>query len=184
MSSRETFIENNVIRHREAVLGVRDALFVRRCRIWPGHGIADLVFLPQRGAHRLVIVEAKQASSPDAKSKVIGQLLMYYAGALNFGSRGLRHVRRYAVDHARASRSRRPTSGKVLSGGLTPPQAAWTELGKGRRIRPDQIALYAALDVEPSPGLKRTLTLLSREHDLDVGVVSVLARDELQLWRP
>lgn len=116
MPSRETFVENNVIRNREAALGIRDALLVRRSRIWPGHGVADPVFLPQRGRHRLVIVEAKQASSPDAKIKVIGQLLMYDAGVLNLGSRWLRLMRRYAVDHPRAVRSRRPTPGKALSG--------------------------------------------------------------------
>ena len=82
----ETFIENNVIRNREKVLGVRDSLFLRSARIGRGFGIADLFILPQRGPHRIIVVEAKQSSSADAKIKVIGQLLMYYAGALELGA--------------------------------------------------------------------------------------------------
>jgi hypothetical protein len=65
----------------------------------PDHGVADLVILPQNGRHKLVIVEAKQVSSADAKIKVVGQLLMYYAGALEFGFQGVRLLQRYALEH-------------------------------------------------------------------------------------
>ncbi len=63
----ETLIENNLIRNREQILGVRDSLFIRRTRIGPGFGVADLIILPQRGPKKLIIVEAKRSSSPDAK---------------------------------------------------------------------------------------------------------------------
>jgi hypothetical protein len=184
LSSSEKYIEDNVIRNREAVLGVRDSLFIRRCRIWPGHGIADLVILPQRGQEKIVVVEAKQASSADAKMKVMGQLLMYYTGVLNLGSAGLRLMRRYAVDNPRSVRSRTHVSGKALSGGLTPPTAAWAALGKGRKLRPSQVALWVALDASPSVTLKAALSVLANEHSLEIGVVSVLARDRLEVWRP
>ena len=99
----EASIENSVIRNRESVLGIRDSLYIRRCRMGPGFGVADLVILPQRGKHKLIIVEAKQASSADAKIKVLGQLLMYYAGALEFGLSGVRLMQQYAVKrHAHA----------------------------------------------------------------------------------
>jgi hypothetical protein len=182
--ARETFIENNVIRNRERVLGIRDSLFLRRSALGRGFGVADLVILPARGRHRLVIVEAKQATSPDAKIKVLGQLLMYYAGALEFGARGLRLMRQYAALHPREARSRRRKSLKALSGGLTPPDEAWAELRKGRKIRPEQIALYAALDSKPGPALTSALSAMSRHHGLDVGVISVLGKDNLTIWRP
>ncbi len=69
---RETFIENNIIRNRERMLGIRDAVFIRRSRVGRGFGIADVVFLPARGPHKLVIVEAKQGTSVDSKIKVVG----------------------------------------------------------------------------------------------------------------
>jgi hypothetical protein len=46
--SREQFIENNVIRNRH-VLGLHDAVYIRRSRIGRGFGVADLIFLPLRG---------------------------------------------------------------------------------------------------------------------------------------
>jgi hypothetical protein len=181
---RETFIENNVIRNRERALGIRDALFIRRCRIGRGFGVADVIFLPARGPHRLVIVEAKQAGAVDAKVNVVGQLLMYYAGALRLGSHGIRLLRSFALEHARAARSLRPKSLKMLSRGISPPDAAWSELCKGRPLRPEQVALYVALDSEPGVALKGALAELARHHSLVVGVISVLTRDQLTLWKP
>ena len=182
-SLREKFIENNIIRNRDRVLGIRDALFIRRSRVGRGFGVADLIFLPARGPHRLVIVEAKQASSVDSKIKVLGQLLMYYAGALQLGAHGIRLMRRFATDHARSARSLRPISLKMLSGGVSPPDAAWAELCKGRAIRPSQVALYAALDARPGNALTSALRELAQHHGLDVGVVTVLGRDQLEVWR-
>ena len=93
----EAAIETRVIRNREKILGIGDSLYIRRCRMGPDYGVADLVFLPQGGKHKLVIVEAKQASSADAKIKVVGQLLMYYAGALELGLAGVRLLKDYAA---------------------------------------------------------------------------------------
>ena len=180
----EASIENSVIRNRGAVLGLPDSLYIRRCRMGPGFGVADLVILPQRGKHKLVIVEAKRASSADAKIKVLGQLLMYYAGALEFGLSGVRLLRRYAVERHAHARSHQRSSLKAISGGITPPEAAWAALRRGRRLRPDNIRLIAAMDCEPGIALRHALTALDQHHGLDVGVVSMMGRDDLKLWLP
>lgn len=180
---REAFIENNVIRNSSQVLSIRDAVYIRRCRVGRGFGVADLVFLPSRGAHRLVVVEAKQGSSVDSRINLVGQLLMYYAGALRLGARGVRLMRRYAAEYPRSARSLRPKSLKMLTGGVSPPERAWAELCKGRTLKPSQVALYLALDMEPGNTLKSALSDLAQHHGLSVGVVSVLGRDRLHLWR-
>jgi len=179
---KETFIENNVIRNRERSLGIRDAVYIRRCRIGRGYGTPDVVFFPSRGPYRIAVVEAKQVASVDSKINVVGQLLMYYAGALQLGARGVRLMRRFATDHPRAATSLKPKSLKMLSGGLSPPDVAWKELCKGRSVKPDQVRLYVALNSEPGVALKGALSELSRHHNLNIGVVSVHKRDDLNVW--
>jgi hypothetical protein len=180
----EASIENSVIRHRASTLGLPDSLYIRRCRMGPGFGVADLVILPQRGKHKLVIVEAKQASSADAKIKLVGQLLMYYAGALEFGLSGVKSLRKYAVERHVFARSHARSSLKAISGGITPPEAAWASLRRGRRLTPGNVRLIAALDSEPGNVLRHALAALGEHHGLDVDIVSVMGRDNLRLWRP
>jgi hypothetical protein len=182
MRTPESFIENNVIRNRH-LLGYRDSVFIRRCRMGRGFGVADVALLPLRGRQRLVVIEAKQGGAQDATSKVVGQLLMYYAGALCFGARGIRHLRHFATEKPRHARSTNPKSLKMLSGGLSRDDA-WTELQKGHKVQPHQVDLYVALDSLPSPGLTSALEALAAHHELPVGVVSVLGRDRLEIWRP
>ena len=179
----EQFIENNIIRNR-AQLGYADSVYIRRCRAGRGFGIVDVMLLPLRGPHRVVLIEAKQSSSVDAASKVIGQMLLYYAGTLHFGLRGIRHLRQFATAHTASARSTKPKLLKTLTGGITPPEAAWKEMRMGRRLKPKQIAMYIALDAEPSPGLVSALTVIKSEHALSIGVVSVHARDHIQVWKP
>lgn len=180
----EASIEMRLIRHRQSILGIRDSLYVRRCRIAPGFGVADLVILPQRGKHKLVIVEAKQASSADARIKVVGQLLMYYAGALQMGLRGVRLLRQYAVERYAAAQSTRRSSLKAIAGGSMAPEDAWATMSMGRKLRPDNIRLIAALDAKPEPTLKQALSALANHHGLSVGVVSTLGRNDVRLWTP
>lgn len=180
----EASIENSVIRNRASALGLPDSLYIRRCRMGPGFGVADLVILPQRGKHKLVIVEAKRASSADANIKVVGQLLMYYAGALEFGLSGVRSMRKYAVERHASARSHARSSLKAISGGITPPKAAWASLQKGRRLTPGNVRLVVALDSKPGKALRYALTALGEHHGLDVEVVSVMGRNDLRLWRP
>jgi hypothetical protein len=129
-----------------------------------------------------VIIEAKQGTATDATSKVIGQLMMYYAGALQLGTRGLRHLRTFATQRPVAARSARPKSLRMLSAGCTPPEAAWEEMCRGRKIGPGAIGLYIALDAPASPTLCAALETLRERHGLPVGVVSVLQRDRLAVW--
>jgi len=107
-----------------------------------------------------------------------------YAGALEMGWRGLSLMRQFAIRHPIAARNTNPKSLKMLSGGISPREAAWDELRKGRKIRPSRVALFVGLNNEPSTGLRRALTRLSEHHGLCIGVVSVMGRDRLELWRP
>jgi hypothetical protein len=179
----ERVIENNVIRNR-ALLGYQDSVYIRRCRAGRGFGIVDVMLLPLRGPHRVVLIEAKRSISPDVSSKVIGQLLLYYAGALQFGSIGIRHMKNFATNHTERARNTKPKLLKTLSGGITPPDAAWMEMQKGRKLQPHQVGLYIALDALPGKGLKSTLSLLESQHGLRIGVVSVLGYNDLELWEP
>jgi hypothetical protein len=180
----EAAIETRLIRNREAVLGIQKSLYIRRCRMGPDYGVADLVILPEREKHKLVIVEAKRVSSADAKIKVVGQLLMYYAGALEFGLHGVRLLRDYAAKNSSYASSRHRSSLRAISGGIASPRAAWAALCKGRRLRPDNIRLVAALDSAPGLVLTRVLTALYHHHGLEVSVISVVGRNDLRLWRP
>jgi hypothetical protein len=181
---RERFIENNIIRNRSTIFGAGDLPFIRRSRIGLGFGVADLVLFPSNGPYRMIIVEAKQASSADSKSKVVGQLLMYYAGALRLGYTGLRMMRSYAESQPRSARSLRPISLLMLNGGQGPPAEAWRSLCRGRRLQPNRIALFAALDSEPGSSLKAALSELAEHHDLSIGVISVLKADDIRTWQP
>jgi hypothetical protein len=73
---------------------------------------------------------------------------------------------------------------KAISGGITPPEAAWASLRRGRRLTPGNVRLIAALDSEPGNALRHALAALGEHHGLDVDVVSVMGRDNLRLWRP
>jgi hypothetical protein len=179
----ERVIENNVIRNH-AVLGFTNAPFIRRCRAGRGYGVVDLLFLPSDGPHDVVLIEAKRASSADAMAKVVGQLLLYRAGLSRFGSDGLQLLRQFAVNQPQKARSQTPKLLKALSGGITPPEAAWAAVQSGERVQKSRIALWIALDAQPPAGLKDVVAMLASEHSLQIGIVSVLGRDKLEMWSP
>lgn len=179
----ERFIENNVIRNRPA-LGVTGQAFIRRCRAGRGYGIVDLLFLPDEGPNDVVLVEAKRASSADAMAKVVGQLLLYGAGFSRFGSDGLKLLRQFAESNPIASRSLKPKLLKSLSGGITPPDAAWAAMQGGERVQSGKIALWIALDARPPIGLKDVVSMVANARSVQIGIVSVLARDQLEVWSP
>lgn len=166
--SREAAIESAIIAQPEA-LGFPRALAVRRCRIAQPCGLVDLVLLPEAGPIRLVLVEAKASSAPDAAAKVIGQLMMYYAGALMLGADGLAMLKSFAHDNAERARSTAKISPKALTGGLSPGDRAWRAMYNGDKLRPEEIALFVALDGEPHRALVPTLAVLKRYHHLPVG---------------
>lgn len=166
------------------MLGYGDSLFIRRCRAGRGFGIVDLMLLPAKGPHRIVLVEAKLADSAEASAKVVGQLLLYYAGVLHIGMRGLRMLRNFAESNSARARSCSPKLLKSLSGGISPPEDAWREFQKGKKIQPAQIGLFIALDGEAPQGLKSLLQNLAINHHLEVGVITVLGRNRLTIWKP
>ena len=138
--------------------------------------LADLILLPVAGPIKLVIIEAKARASTDAAAKVVGQLLMYYAGALMLGESGLRFLREYAANNTERARSLTKISPKALTGGLSPGDRAWRAMYAGPCLRPEEIALFVALDGGSHRALAPTLTALSKHHGLTIGFCVVEAR--------
>ncbi len=169
---RETAIEDGVMAHPE-VLGFPGALSIRNCRVSLETGRVDVVLLPRRGPVRLVLVEAKAAVAQDAASKVVGQLLMYYAGALMLGSKGVDALRAFARNHPEAARSTTWISPKKLTGGISPPPKAFEFLYEGTRLTPQEVRLFVALDGDAHRGLGPTLRALRDHHGLPIGLVLV-----------
>lgn len=157
--------------HPEA-LGFPGAFGIRNVRVAPHCGRIDVMLLPVAGPRRLVLVEVKHSDAADAASKVIGQLLMYYAGGLQIGARGLELLRRFATNRD-AARRHGTKSPKQLSGGLSPPSKAWDLLQSGERLEPGEIALYIALTGLPRPALRDAVAALRDHHGLTIGLVIV-----------
>ena len=169
---RETVIEDAVINNADQ-LGFPDSLAIRNCRLAMPTGRVDVVLLPPSGPVKLVLVEAKVSSASDAASKVVGQLLMYYGGALNLGTRGLTLMRKFADQHRERALAITPITPKMLTGGVSPPDRAFGVLHQGERLTPKQIRLFIALDGDSHRGLGPTLGPLQRHHGLDIGLVIV-----------
>jgi hypothetical protein len=114
--------------------------------------------------------------TPKYASKVLGQLLMYYAGALTFGSVGVKALRQFAEDHAEEARGYGKISPKELTGGLTPPAAAWKALGKGKKLSSERIHLYVAFDEAPHRAFLEVVGVMKKYHNLNVGYCVVRNR--------
>lgn len=166
--SREAAIEAAIMAQPE-LLGFPGALAIRRCRVAQPCGLVDLILLPPAGPTRLVLVEAKASSAPEAAAKVIGQLLMYYAGALMLGDEGVSMLRSFAHDNPECARSTSKISPRAVTGGLSPGDLAWDAMYRGTKLRPDEVALFVALDGEPHRVFVPTLQVLARRHRLPVG---------------
>ena len=165
--NRETVIEDAILDNPGA-LGYPDALAIRHCRIGQPSGLVDIVLLPRFGHVDLVLVEAKATAAPDAASKVIGQLLMYYAGALSFGQNGLALLRRFAEGHPIEAQGHKKISPKRLTG-LTPATAAWKVLQDGPPLSPERIQLYVAFDQQPHAAFIDVVRVLRERHELHIG---------------
>jgi hypothetical protein len=168
---RERIIEDAII-SRPEMLGFPGALSIRNWRVAPTCGRLDIGLLPVKGTKRLVLVEAKGAAAPDAAAKVVGQLLMYYAGALTLGAEGLRCLRLFAENTTTACDTSKKSIVR-LSGGLSPTDAAWERLQSGRPLSPDQVSLFIALDDEPHLFLRSMLETLHERHKLSIGMLIV-----------
>lgn len=171
--NRERVIEDAIMR-RPDKLGYPGALSIRNWRVAVTCGRVDVGLLPIQGPKKLVLVEAKSVYAPDAASKVVGQLLMYYAGALTLGSKGLACLRNFAMNKSARDTSRKPLI--RLSGDKCRTEIAWAKLSSGKLLLPHQLSLFIALDGEPSSVLLAILQALQCSHDLSIGLVIVRNR--------
>ncbi len=167
---RERAIENKVLNNPKC-LGLGRVDLIRHARVAPRSGTVDIMAFPRRGPVRLALIEAKRSIAADSASKVIGQLLMYYSGALTLGADGLELLSNYARQQTATRTKRSWVSPKQVTGGVTPPSAAWRVLQSGRKLRPRELALFVALDAEPRESLATVLAVLRRHHGLDVRVI-------------
>jgi hypothetical protein len=132
-------------------------------------GRIDLMLLPEGGKFRLGLVEAKCLKAPDAEAKVIGQLLKYYACAISdLGTEGVERYRAYANEQMCAAHCERPTTPQHVCNGKNVKC-----LSRGIKLKPEDIALFVAIDGAPSKTLRRIITLLRDKHDLDIGILRV-----------
>jgi len=169
--NREREIEDAIINHPEA-LGFPGATAIRNVRVAWGFGRIDVMLFPRSNA-KLVLVEAKHASAPDAISKVVGQLLMYYAGALTIGSTGLDCLRRYAEGQREKALSTSWISPKEITCGISPPSAAWEIIRSGEKLRPADVRVFVALNAPPRDALRTATRVLAQHHGLSIGLIVV-----------
>ncbi|HXQ38821.1 MAG TPA: hypothetical protein VN843_32765, partial [Anaerolineales bacterium] len=119
----ESLIEEAIMNNPSS-LGYEQALPIRNVRIAPVAGRIDILLLPVNGNKRLVLVETKQSTASDAASKVTGQLLMYYAGALSLSTDGLDIIRNFVKEYPDEAWSRGWISAQKICGGLNK-ESAW-----------------------------------------------------------
>jgi hypothetical protein len=179
--SAETLIENAIISNPDK-LGFPGALAIRRCRVAEPCGLIDLILLPVTGRKRVVLIEAKASNAPDSASKVVGQLLMYYGGALMLGSDGIEILRTFAEQHREKAIATTKISPKALTGGLTPAKQAWDKMYRGTPIKPEEIQLFIALNGDPHRAFEHTLKAL-RCHGLDIGYC-IVRRSRVEVVMP
>ena len=177
----ELAIEDAVISDTGA-LGFPGASPIRRVRVSRDSGVVDLMLLPSEGTTKLVLIEAKDRRNKEASSKVIGQLLMYYGGALQFGHQGLERIREFAATEAGVARSNEKIS-LIRLAGISPTAAAWSILERGPKLSPSDVHLVIALNCEPSRGLQDALIAVRKHHGLSIDV-AVVSPDGVCLFPP
>lgn len=174
--SLETHIEDAIIDH-PGRLGFPRATAIRNYRIANEEsGAVDLILFPKRGPFRVVLVEAKVATAADAGSKVVGQLLMYYGGALTLGLDGIDILRKFAEDPSLAHTIPRTSPQKVVREVLKERctnNQAFKKLQKGHRLIPKDVALFVALNNDPHHVLPPLIRMLRKSHRLDISLVLV-----------
>jgi len=173
--NREREIEDAVIENPGA-LGFPDATAIRNVRVAMGFGRIDLMLFPRSGPVKLVLVEAKHTSAPDSISKVIGQLLMYYSGALRIGATGFECFRKFSEAQRERALSTAWISPKQLTGGVSPPPAAWAVIQSGEKLCPEDVRLFVAINAPPHEALRTAVKVLRQHHALDIGLVVVQER--------
>lgn len=167
---KESQLERRVLKHLTCVRCRPGTPYLRRCGLGRGFGAIDLVLLPETGRRKMILCEAKRVSSADATSKVVGQLLMYYAAALAIGERGVGRLHQYYQNHRVAATSTKMKSLQALAGGVKGADKAARLIRHGRRLKPSEIGLYLVLDQEPRESLL-ALTRALRHHGLSIKIL-------------
>src|SRR3990172_5913984 len=169
----EAIIEEAIMKN-PGELGFKQALAIRNVRIAPVAGRIDVLLLPTKGKKRLVLVETKQSTASDTASKVTGQLLMYYAGALNLSIDGLDIIRDFVKEYPHEAWSRGWISAQRMCGGLSK-EAAWKLMQnpKKGRLSPADIDLFIAVDGKPKQSLIDIVDMLNTHHQLGIKLVTV-----------
>jgi hypothetical protein len=186
--SHETPIEDAIIAHPD-LLGFPSALAIRNFRVADKSGAVDVVLIPpENESIRLVLVETKSARAADAACKVVGQLLMYYAGALTFGSNGVSILRQFASKFPDLALTEGRTSPQKviyhLTGNRHSNNRCFEMLTEGTpRLLPTEVALFVALDDKPHRVLVPLLQMLRTVHSVHIGLV-VAKGDTLETVLP
>jgi hypothetical protein len=152
-------------------LGYRGAVALHQVQIGNQSGYVDLILLPKGGQKKLVLVEAKRADDRRSSADVVGQLLKYYAHALDLGSDGLRAF----LKCAHGERPSRLVSFKraLECASLSEAQA---RAGAGVPLRADDIQLVVAVDRDArkfAPRLLKIVRLLHGRHRIPIAVALV-----------
>lgn len=155
--------------------GYAGAVALHQVQLGDQSGYADLILIPRRGAKKLIVVEAKHARDRRSSADVIGQLLKYYAHALDLGAAGLAAYTTCARKARRRRRLSRLLSFKAVLGCASLEEAKEKAV-RGAHLRPKDIQLLVALDMDArkfAPRLLKTVRLLRRLHDIPLGIVVV-----------
>ena len=145
---------------------------VRRVLLFRGAGVVDLVLLPKKSKHRLVLIEAKHAINAESGEKVIGQLLKYYSYALTIGIKGLNRLRNFAENESVLAHSATKITFQRICGRLHRDNAL-PLMQEGRCLRPNEIGLFVAVDGKVEPSLLLIVSTLKKHHGLNIGVIQV-----------
>lgn len=170
---REEHIWGPIARNPDLV-GFGGALALNHVQLGNQSGYADLVLLPVAGPKKLVVIEAKNASDRRSSADVIGQLLKYYAHALDLGPVGIEALR----VAARAARTSPQLSFKQVLGVRSSSDAEARCRASGT-LRPEDLQLLIALDEDArrfEPRLFKTAAVLCERHQIPIGVVVVSPR--------
>jgi hypothetical protein len=150
------------------------ALAIRNVRLGMNKraGRLDVLLLPQAGPHKLVLIEAKVKDASDADGKCVGQLMKYLTFALQIGTDGLQHLRRFAQECPEAARGfEKITPKKIFC--VKRESEAVGRLEAGQRLSPAEIGLFIAVDGPCHDALPRILTTLRDNFQLSIGLIVV-----------
>jgi hypothetical protein len=167
-------------------LGHPSALSLHQVQIGNQSGYADLLVLPQTGPTKLVVVEAKRAGDRRSSADVVGQLLKYYAHALDLGSDGLAALTAFAREARRTGVRPRLLSFKQVLGTRSLKEAQ-KRAARGAPLKPRNLQLVVALDADArkfEPRLLKIAALLCTRHCIPIGVIVVGNRGSRWLCRP